>query len=66
MNDLQILRNQDVADLLGVSKQTVWRLYKSGELPPKVQISGRANGWTWGTIREFIEERTPEPKTTTA
>ena len=56
--DLQIIRSQELADLLSVSKQTIWRLSKSGELPPKVKISGRAVGWTWGSIREFIEERT--------
>jgi len=55
--DLQIIRTQELADLLSVSKQTIWRLSKSGELPPKVKISGRAVGWTWGSIRKFIEER---------
>ena len=62
MNEIQILRTQELADLLGVSKQTVWRLSKSGELPPKVKISGRAVGWTWGSIRDFVEDRTQEPQ----
>jgi excisionase family DNA binding protein len=66
MNELQILRTQELADLLGVSKQTVWRLSKSGELPPKVKISGRAVGWTWGSIRDFVEERKQEPETEAA
>lgn len=66
MNDLQIIRTQELADLLSVSKQTIWRLSKSGELPPKIQISGRAVGWTWESIREFLEERKEEPETTSS
>lgn len=63
MSELQIVRPQELSELLSVSKQTIWRLSKAGELPPKVKISGRAVGWTWGSIRKFVEERTQEPET---
>ena len=62
MNELQIIRPNELAEILSVSKQTLWRLSKSGELPPKVKISGRAVGWTMQSIREFLEERTQEPE----
>jgi len=63
MNDsLQIIRTQELADLLSVSKQTIWRLSKAGELPPKIQISGRAVGWTRESIKNFLEERTETEK----
>lgn len=57
MNDLQIIRPSELANLLGVSKQTVWRMEKRGDLPARFKISKRAVGWTRESIREFLEAK---------
>lgn len=53
----QILRPSQVAAILAVSKVTLWRMQRRGELPPPIRISPGAVGWRASTIRGFIRER---------
>lgn len=57
MTDLQIIRPDQLAKLLGVSKMTLYRMEKRGELPPRFRISKRAVGWTKESIAEFVQEK---------
>lgn len=57
MNSLQLIRPSDLADILSVSKQTLWRMENRGELPKRVKISKRAVGWLASDIREFLESK---------
>ena len=58
MTDLQIIRRGELAKLLGVSLQTLWRMEKRGDLPPKTKISNRAVGWSKQAISEWLESKT--------
>ncbi len=58
MKNLRIIRANELAELLSVSITTIFRMYKNGDLPPKVKISKRAVGWTESDIEEWIQERT--------
>lgn len=57
MKDLQIIRPSELKSILQVSKQTLWRMEKRGELPKRVKISKRAVGWLASDIREFLESK---------
>lgn len=57
MNSLQLIRPSDLADILSVSKQTLWRMENRGELPKRVKISQRAVGWLASDIKDFLESK---------
>lgn len=54
---MKILRPGQLADMLGVSKTTLWRMEKRGELPQRIKISRRAVGWLESDIKEWLESR---------
>ncbi len=61
MNSLQIIRPTELAEILSVSKQTLWRMENRGDLPKRVKISKRAVGWLATDIQDFLEsKREPE------
>ena len=49
-----LLRVRDVAETLGVSKRTVWRLVSGGRLPQPVAI-GRCKRWRQADVEQFVE-----------
>ena len=54
---MKIIRPTQLANQLGVSKSTLWRLEKSGELPKRVTISERIVGWRESDIEEWLEKK---------
>lgn len=58
MKNCKIIRTHELAELLGISISQLYKMINNGELPPRVQISSRANGWRESDIDEWIEERT--------
>lgn len=56
---MNILSIDDVAELLGVAKSTVWRLHTQEEsFPEKIQISPGRVGYRESDLEEWLEERT--------
>jgi prophage regulatory protein len=53
----QILRPREVAERLGLSVTTVWRLRKRGELPPPIRVSPGAVGWRADEIDAWLGAR---------
>lgn len=53
----KIIRASELAKMLTVSKPTLWRMEKRGELPPKIRITERISGWRTSDILKWIEER---------
>lgn len=58
MEKLKIIRPKQLANKLGISKQTLWRM--KDELPPPIRIGKRAKGWLQQDILEWLEERKEE------
>lgn len=57
----QILRPAQVADLLGISVVSLWRLRKRGDFPTAFKIcGGRIVGWKASTINMWISENFQE------
>ncbi len=57
MNNLEVIRPNDLAKMLSVSLPTLWRMEKRGELPKKIQISERTVGWLKSDIQEWLESK---------
>ena len=56
----RIVRPKELRATLGISKTTLWKMEKAGKLPPRIQISERAVGWTESSINEFLEQKQRE------
>ena len=56
-DDVKLLLNvRDVAQALGMSERTVWRLSAIGDIPPPIRI-GRNVRWRRVTIEAWIEKK---------
>jgi predicted DNA-binding transcriptional regulator AlpA len=55
----RIIRQVDVAAMLGVSPVTLWRWRNAKEFPEPIQLdkSGRLIGWRLSVIEQWIRER---------
>jgi predicted DNA-binding transcriptional regulator AlpA len=54
-DNFTIIRRKALAQALGVSTVTLWRM--RDELPPQVQISKGISGWRQSDIHAWIEKR---------
>ena len=54
-SDLTIIRRKALAQQLGVSPVTLWRM--RDELPKPIQISRGVKGWRESDIRTFLDTR---------
>lgn len=55
----RIIRQVEVAAMLGVSPVTLWRWRNAKEFPEPIQLdkSGRLIGWRLSVIEQWIRER---------
>ncbi len=61
-NDDPILRPKDAADYLGLSKGTLYKLVRGGELPKPISVWGRVTGIRRSHLNAFLERRA-DPRT---
>jgi len=64
-SDRLLLSANQVAELLGVSVRTLWRLLSAGKLPAPVRLGGSVR-WRNADIRQWIDEGCPPPVRTPA
>lgn len=53
----EVIKINEVARLTGLSKASVYRLSKAGELPRQIKIGKRSAGWIASEIQDFIKQR---------
>jgi len=53
-----ILTDKQVCELVGISQDTLWRLERKGDAPPRVQLSTRRHGRRLADVRRWLAERT--------
>lgn len=58
MND-RFLRINEITEILGVSKSTIWSWLKQGKFVKPLKLSARVTVWKLSDINNFIEEITP-------
>ena len=56
----RIIRPNELADRLGVSKVTLWRMRRRDEIPQPLQISSNVVGWRQSTVDRWLEDREAE------
>ena len=52
-----IVRPSELAEMLSVSKPTLWRWEQSGQLPSRIHLAGRAVGWRYGDIVAWLNRK---------
>jgi predicted DNA-binding transcriptional regulator AlpA len=53
-----VLTDKQVCELVGISQDTLWRLERKGDAPPRVQLSARRHGRRLADVRRWLAERT--------
>ena len=53
----KLLRLPQVAELLGVSKSTIWMYAREGKIPKATKLSPRVSVWKLSDIQKFIDAR---------
>jgi predicted DNA-binding transcriptional regulator AlpA len=61
-----VLTDKQVCELIGISTDTLWRLERKGDAPPRIQLSPRRHGRRLADVRRWLAERTVPLKKTAA
>jgi prophage regulatory protein len=54
MDDDRLLREREVRQVTGLSRQTRWRLERAGKFPRRRQISDGAIAWLSSEIQQWV------------
>ena len=52
--DTALVNDKTVAALLGVHRNSVWRMARSGKLPTPVKVSEQTTRWRVGDLRKVL------------
>lgn len=53
----RILRMQEVQDIVGVSRTTLWRMENKGDFPRRVPLGASSVGWLKSDIEAWLQAR---------
>lgn len=54
---MAILRTNDVIQLTGLSRSTLWRLERAGNFPERIQLGANSVGWLEADINAWLDSR---------
>jgi len=54
---MRLLRPREVANRVGLSRATIWRLEREGSFPKRRQVGPNSVAWLEHEIDEWIENR---------
>jgi prophage regulatory protein len=54
---LRIYRVKEVADLIGVHYQTIWKWAREGTFSKAVKISEQVTGWRASDVERWLDQR---------
>ncbi|EJL6396513.1 AlpA family transcriptional regulator [Vibrio cidicii] len=57
MDNLRVLRLEEVKEIVGVSKSTIYKWMNEGQFPAKVSLGPRCVGWLNTDIDNWLKER---------
>ena len=58
---MQFMRPQDVVEMIGVSRTTLWRMVQAGTFPRPVRITERNRGYLLEAVEAWMKARTEGP-----
>lgn len=53
----KILRLQQVTEITGLPKSSVWALAKQGRFPAPIKLAGRRTGWSAKAVSDWCSAR---------
>ena len=53
----RVLRTAALAEQLGISRTTLWRMVRDGEFPPARRITTGVKGWLPEDVEEWLRRR---------
>jgi prophage regulatory protein len=59
MGDLQILRLEQVKQVVGLGRTSIYQMMGTGDFPRPVSLGPRAIGWRYGDIKAWLLSRQP-------
>ena len=54
---MKILRRNDLLELLGLSRSTLYNMIRAGRFPAPMRIGQRAVGWREATVKDWLAAR---------
>ena len=54
ISNFKIIRIEEVSEITGLSRSSVYRKIKDGTFPPAVRLGEMARGWRLSDIRDWI------------
>lgn len=54
---MRLLRDRQVAEMIGLSRASVWRMARNGHFPEPVRIAERSTRWLERDVNAWIEAR---------
>ena len=55
--DHKVLSKPQTSEITNLSEDTLDRLHRKGEGPPRIQLSARRVGYTTGAVRAWLRQR---------
>ncbi len=53
----RIIRANEIVEMTGLSRTTIWRMEKNGSFPRRVSLGVGSVGWRFSEVREWMRER---------
>jgi predicted DNA-binding transcriptional regulator AlpA len=55
MNNILIIRPKQLANALGISQTTLFRMRQRGEIPEPILFGSKMVGWKYSTITNWVD-----------
>lgn len=53
----KIIRLNEVMDMTGLSRSTIYRMMEKGDFPKSTPLGERAIGWSMSEVQEWVQTR---------
>ncbi len=54
---MKILKEEEVVNMVGLSRISIWRMERAGDFPKRLQLGARKVGWLQDEVENFITSR---------
>ena len=62
----RLLRHEDLQEILGFKRSTIYRMLQDGDLPPPIRVGPRAMRWRPEEIEEWLANQPRIDRTNTS